>query len=400
MEFFEKAWPLAESGEGAFTQKAGAERNRLRVLGLIARRQCLSQRQITRATRLQASTVSNIVRDLKESGLVREGAPIEAERVGPKETELELVADAAWSLGVGLEPLGHRLTLANAAGHVLTQETLPPGMSVDELAALLPARLAELADRSGLAMGQFAGAGISVPGVVDSASGTILMSRSLGVTRFPLRQTIAEKLGHPVWVERNVACGAYAEHHIGAARDRDSFIYFLLRNDPGQPRVFGLALVIGEKIFHGSNSAAGEVDRNLLSACFTLASGQAGAADPLSDEASLDAFYRAWAEGLAGIVNLLDVSCLILSTNDERFTRDRFGIVRDTVDRNLIPVPGRRFDLLRSGMGLEGTVLGGALLALHRGLASRLGQRKAGSQTAASENNKPRTPRSPDRKRK
>ncbi|MDR1282719.1 MAG: ROK family transcriptional regulator [Opitutaceae bacterium] len=381
MEFFERAWPLAESGEGAFTQKAGAERNRLRVLGLIARRQCLSQRQITRATRLQASTISNIVRDLKESGLVREGSPIEAERVGPKETELEIVADAAWSLGVGLEPLGHRLALANAAGHVLAQETLPPGVPVDELAALLPVRLAELADRSGLAMEQFSGAGISVPGVVDSASGTILMSRALGLTRFPLRQTIAEKLGHPVWVERNVACGAYAEHHIGAARDRDSFIYFLLKNNPGQPRTFGLALVIGEKIFHGSNSAAGEVDHNLLPACSALASGQAGTPDSPADDASLDAFYRAWAEGLAGIVNLLDVSCLILSTNDERFTRDRFSLVRNMVEQNLIPIPDRRFDLLRSGMGQEGTLLGGALLALHRGLASRLGRHKSGKRT-------------------
>lgn len=369
MEFFEKAWPFTESSDGIFTQKLAAERNRLRIFGLIARRKCLSQRQLATTTRLQPSTVSNIVRSLKEAGIIREGAPIEADRVGPKEMELEIVASAAWSIGLNLDALNHRLVVVNALGHVLTQESLPPGLPVDELGAVLPDTITDLARRLGLDPAKLAGIGVSVPGAVNADTGVVLVSRSLNLSRYPLREKLELALGHPVWIERNVACGAYAEYHVGSARDRDSFVYFLLRSNPGHPDTFGLALVIGEKIFHGCNSAAGEVDRNIMTAPAPLAPG------PQTDEV-VAAFYQAYANGIAGIINLLDVSCLVLSSNDDRLTRARFDQINDAIQSNLIPVPDRRFDLLRSGMGLDGMVLGSALLALHRGLAAQLGCRR------------------------
>jgi predicted NBD/HSP70 family sugar kinase len=376
MEFFEKAWPFTESSDGIFTQKLAAEKNRLRILGLIARRKCLSQRQLATTTRLQPSTVSNIVRSLKESGIIREGAPIEADRVGPKEMELELVASAAWSIGLNLDALKHRLVVVNAMGHVLTQESLPPGLPVDELGSILPDTINDLATRLGLDPSKLAGIGVSVPGAVNADTGVVLVSRSLNLSRYPLREKLEHALGHPIWVERNVACGAYAEYQIGAARDRDSFVYFLLRSSPGQPDTFGLALVIGEKIFHGCNSAAGEVDSNIMTAPTALA-------PDLQNDANVAAFYQAYANGIAGIINLLDVSCLVLCSNDDRLTRSRFDQINQTIQTNLIPVPDRRFDFLRSGMGIEGMTLGSALLALHRGLAAQLGRlRKNPPETA------------------
>lgn len=309
------------------------------------------------------------MRSLKEAGIIREGAPIEADRVGPKEMELEIVASAAWSIGLNLDALNHRLVVVNALGHVLTQESLPPGLPVDELGAVLPDTITDLARRLGLDPAKLAGIGVSVPGAVNADTGVVLVSRSLNLSRYPLREKLELALGHPVWIERNVACGAYAEYHVGSARDRDSFVYFLLRSNPGHPDTFGLALVIGEKIFHGCNSAAGEVDRNIMTAPAPLAPG------PQTDEV-VAAFYQAYANGIAGIINLLDVSCLVLSSNDDRLTRARFDQINDAIQSNLIPVPDRRFDLLRSGMGLDGMVLGSALLALHRGLAAQLGCRR------------------------
>lgn len=367
MDFFEKAWPFTESGDGVFTQRAAADKNRLRILGLIARRRCLSQRQLALATGLQPSTVSNIVRLLKEQGIVRDGAPIEAERVGPKETELELAPESIWCAGVSLDPAGHRLALVNACGHVLAQESLPPGLDAEEIVPRIVEGIRGCAARAGLALNRLGGLGVSVPGVIDSEGGVVLISRALGLSRFSLRAPLEKALGCPVWVERNVACGAYAEHHAGVARGRDSFVYFLLRTDPEHPLSFGLALVIGEKVFHGCNSAAGEVDRNLLSTApfEKIALRQ-------TDEAKVDEFYEAFGRALTGIVNLLDISCLVLSSNDERLTGERIERLRAVIGAGLIPVPERRFDLLRSGMGIDGMMLGSALLALHRGLAAFL----------------------------
>lgn len=366
MDFFEKAWPFAESGDGVFTQRAAADKNRLRILGLIARRRCLSQRQLALATGLQPSTVSNIVRFLKEQGIVRDGAPIEAERVGPKETELELAPDCIWCAGVTLDSAGHRIALVNACGHVLAQETLPPGTPSDQIVLRVAEGVRTCAARAGLPLTRLGGLGVSVPGVVDSERGIVLISRGLGLSNLPLCEPFEEALGCPVWVERNVACGAYAEHHAGAARGRDSFVYFLLRSDSEHPLSFGLAVVIGEKVFHGCNSAAGEVDRNIFPVASPTWGGEAG------DASGADAFYGAFGRALTGIVNLLDVSCLVLSSNDERLTAERFERLCETVATGLVPVPERRFDLVRSGMGIDGILLGSALLALHRGLAALL----------------------------
>ncbi len=369
MELFEKAWPFAESGDDAFTQKAAASKNRLRILGLIARRRCLSQRQLVLATGLQASTVSNIVRAFKDQCLLRDGAAIEAERVGPKETEIELVPESLWCAGVSLDVLGHRLVLVNAAGHMLAQETLPSGIVADQIIHCIAEQLPACAARVGLDPARFGGLGISVPGVVDAESGTVLMSRSLNLKDFPLRAPLERALGRPVWVERNVTCGAYAEHHSGASRRRDSFIYFLLRTAPDNTIHFGLSLVIGEKIFHGCNSAAGEVDYHLLpSAHPSIRPG--GGTTP----ADADAFYAAFADTLASIVNLLDISCVVLSSNDDWLTPARFQRLQEVVATRLIPVPHRRFDLLRSTMGIDGVIVGSAQLALHRGLAARVAQ--------------------------
>jgi predicted NBD/HSP70 family sugar kinase len=364
MHLFDQPWPFVESSRGVFTQKAAADRNRLRILGLISRRRCRSQRQLVLATGLQPSTVSNIVRSLKTQGIIREGAPIEADRVGPKETQLDLAADSLWSCGVSLDVLGHRLLLVNAAGHVLAQDSLPPGLAPSDLAPQLADRIRAAAKDANLDLSKLGGIGISAPGVVDSTRGTVLISRSLGLKEFPLGPALAESLGCPVWVERNVDCGSYAEHHAGVARDQTTFIYFLLRCEADQPLSFGLSLVIEERIFHGSNSAAGEVDRNLLAESVTA---------PLRDrhcgEAATGAFYAAFAQTLAGIINLLDINCLVLSSNDDRLTAERLARLRESVANNLVPVPERRLQILRSGLGPDGVLLGSALLAAHRGLA-------------------------------
>lgn len=374
MDFFDRVWPFTESAEGIFNQKIAADQNRLRILGLIARRKCLSQRQLATTTGLQASTVSNIVRDLKGLGIIREGEAIEAERVGPKEMTLEVVAGVAWSVGLRLIDTGHRLIIVNALGHVLASETIPPGLSIDELLEVIPTRVHHLACRLGLDRSKLGGLGVSVPGVIDSENGMVLVSRSLHLASYPLREALQTALGTPVWIERDVACGAYVEHHTGIARDRESFVYLLIRSAPGRADTFGMALVIEEKIFRGCNSAAGEIDPNLLSNCAFQ-----GGLSARDTSERVDHFYVSCAASIASITNLLDIRCIVLCTDDAGLTQKRFQMLSETVQSLLVPVPNRQIDLLRSMQGDEGIVLGGALLALHRHLANEFERRRKGA---------------------
>lgn len=365
MKSFTNPWPFQNGGDGYSNLTSMAENNRMRVLGLIARRKYLSQRQLADATGMQRSTVSYIVRDLKELGIIREGVAIRADRVGPKETELEIVPNFAWSIGLQLDRAVHRLCVVNAMGHILTQETFPPGLSLSEVISALPRRVNDIAQRLSLPMDRLSGVGVSVAGVVDSEGGKVLVSRNLNLQSMALREELEAVMKCPVWVDRNVVCGAYAEHFMGAAQDRNSFLYFLLKTDEGRPQIFGLAMVIGEQIFRGCNSAAGEVDHTFLAKLFQKPTNW-------DDANSMDEFYRSCAEGLAGIVNLLDMSCMVLCSDDEQLTEERFQFLNDEVNADLVPVPGRRFELLRSGSGMDGMMIGAALLALHWSLATKL----------------------------
>lgn len=371
MEFLEQAWPFSETGEGSFNHQTTADLNRLRVLGLLVRRKCRSQRELTVTTGLRASTVSNIVRDMKSWGIVREGEPMDAERVGPKETELEMVGSAAWSVGVHLFGGGQRLTIVNAMGHVLASEASVGDVEIGAWMETLPKTIGKLTKQLGLNPSRLGGIGVTIPGVVDSGRGEILISRSLKVHSFPVSAPLRRALKCPVWVERDVVCGAYAEHYAGEVQDRPSFIYLMIRNAPEKADAFGLALVVEERLFRGCHSAAGEIDRNFLSNCQF----EVGASERDSDDS--DIFYKAFGASVGSIVNLLDVGCGVICCDDPAFTPERFSALHESVCGSLIPVPGRMFELRRSGMGHDGVVLGAALLASHRQLASRLGAERA-----------------------
>ncbi len=355
-------------------RSTAALHNRETVLSLISTTGALSQLQISRITQLQPSTVSYIIRELKAQGLVREGRSVPSERVGPKETLIEMNPAAAWSVGVNLDAMGNKLCLMNAAGHIVCHRTFPPEPNVAGFLESLPAVLEELINQHHLQMDEATVTAVSVPGVVNAATGLVLNSMSLSLENFPLAEMLEKRLQHPVVVERNTVCGAYAERYLGCARGSDHFVYFLARpqrsRDPGGRQYsFGLAMVMNGEVYHGFNSAAGELHGGLTPP-------QNGAAffpmGPFLEQADIAAALRPLGKSLAMLVDLLDPEMLVLCSDEELLTNDNLQTIKQTLMDSLIVVPGRKLQILRSPLGLDGTLYGAALMGLHRGLARRL----------------------------
>lgn len=366
VKFFDSDWPFSFGGSHPSNHQMLADGNRRNVLGLIARRKCLSQKDLAQHTKLRASTISNIIRLLKETGLVKDGAAISAGRAGPKEIALEVSPEYAWSVGLSLDQ--HcRLLAINAAGHILEQFDLPADPSLPQLLRTLPGLLTEIQSRQRLAWKDFAGIGVSVAGAVDADAGVVLLSRVLGEKLFPLRSTMEAALGVPIRVERNVNCGAYAEHFAGAARTVDSFLYFSITRHADDKCGFGLASVVEERIVRGNHSAAGEIDflleRLLPDTC---SSGR-----PILT----DSFCRSCGEAVAIIINLLDIDCVVLASNEVEMTEERQSLMKKFMSETLVTVPGRMIDLKRSPLQVAGPLLGSALLILHRKMVSDLIQK-------------------------
>jgi predicted NBD/HSP70 family sugar kinase len=308
--------------------------------------------------------------------LVREGKALPSERVGPKETLIEMNPTAAWSVGLTLDALGNKLCLMNASGHIICQRTFSPESNTPGFLDSVPSHLADLTGQYHLEMDETTVTTVSVPGVVNTATGCVLNSISLHLENYPLAEQLTKSLKHPVIVERNTVCGAYAERYQGCARTSDHFLYFLARPqisaETGDRQYsFGLAMVMNGEIYHGFNSAAGELHDGAILQPFQSERAFFPSGKVL-EQKDAAAALRPLGRNLASLVDLLDPEMLIICSDEQLLTNENLQILKSTIQESLIPVPGRKLEVTRSLLGIDGTLYGASLMGLHRGLKRRL----------------------------
>jgi len=357
--------------------------NREMVVSLISNLGPISQVRIAQLTQLRTSTVSYIVRELQTRGLVREGGLLPADRVGRKQTLIEISPNVAWSVGLSLDTTGNKLCLMNAVGHIICQYSFPSTPNVTEFLTVVPSLLDQHMTQSNLAPERAVGITVSVPGVVDPAAGMVLNSMSLHLTDYPLAGELSARVNQPVMVERNTACGAYAERYLGCARNSDHFLYFSARpqmaaNSKGRRYSFGLAMIMNGEIYRGHNSAAGELHS---SSFLQPMEDDAGAlpSGPFVRQKEIVAILRPLGRRLAYLVDVLDPEMLVLSSDDWLLTDENLQILKETILKCLIPVANRELEIARSPLGMDGVLFGAGLLSLHRGLKRCLKPLAAGN---------------------
>src|SRR5579863_4609598 len=101
--------------------------------------------------------------------------------------------------------------------------------------------------------GQFIGAGIGVPGIIDMERGMMRKSANLpGWSDYPVRDEIERRLGARVFLDNDANVAALGEKWLGAARDADDMAMITLGTG------IGGAIVLNGKIFYGMSGMAGE----------------------------------------------------------------------------------------------------------------------------------------------
>ncbi len=99
-----------------------------------------------------------------------------------------------------------------------------------------------------------AGIGIGSTGPLDLDAGLILECPQLpNMHFFPLRKTIQDHFGIPVYLNNDANCLIYGESIFGAAADKKSVVGFTLGTG------IGCAVVLDKKILNGSTGTAGEI---------------------------------------------------------------------------------------------------------------------------------------------
>lgn len=217
----------------------------------------LSRADVARHTALTGQTVSNLVRELIDLGLVLETAR-RIEGRGAPSTDLTINPDGAFSIGLDFNRDHLTGVLVDLAGTVRQRahreiELPTPAEALDMMAEMAES----LITRQGVARERVCGVGIGVPGLMEPATqgdGYVVTPTAFaGWHDVPLATWLDRRLDLPVMLENNATAAAVGERWYGAGREIDTFFYVFLGSG------LGGGLIIDGRPFEGATGNAGEL---------------------------------------------------------------------------------------------------------------------------------------------
>ncbi|HVH30223.1 MAG TPA: ROK family transcriptional regulator [bacterium] len=237
-------------------------RNRQRVIEVLRTKGQISQAEIARATGLSRTTVSTLIADLKESGLVSElDVKTSDGRGGRPAVRLVLHNPAQFVGGIDFGHSHVQVAVGDLAHNVLAERRCDLDVNhhapeaLDAAARMFGEVLAEL----GLERRHVIAAGMGIPGPVARDRGTAGSATILpGWVGLRIASEMTERLGVPVEIENDANLGALAELTWGAGRDCSNFAYIKAATG------IGAGIVIDGQLLRGASGTAGEIGHTTL----------------------------------------------------------------------------------------------------------------------------------------
>lgn len=179
-----------------------------------------SRARIAADTGLNKATVSSLVAELVERGLLREGSADSTRALGRPGQLVELDGTGVCGVGAEINVDYLAVTALDLAGDTVSERRVPldaahldPGTTLDRLADLIREAVAAVDARGG----QVAGVTLAVPGLVQGDTGELKLAPNLGWGEIPVVREMRERLGAPSYPlhvdnEANLAAlAAYSE---------------------------------------------------------------------------------------------------------------------------------------------------------------------------------------------
>ncbi len=185
--------------------------NRQIVLNYVREREPISRAEIARETALQRSTVSAIIDDLQNDGLVEEIG--EGESTGGRPpTMLRLRTAGPIAIGVAVTPSVTTIATSDLAGRVLGQEAFATEPDPDRTFGRVVEYIEKLLDRKS---GSIESIGVSLPGLVDPSTGTAIYVPYFKWRDIPVARMISSATNLPVTLDNDANAVALAELWFG-----------------------------------------------------------------------------------------------------------------------------------------------------------------------------------------
>lgn len=243
----------SEVGLPKLTAQQLKEHNQRLVLKAVYSGQAASRAAIALETGLTRPTVSQMVGELLEIGLVREQGP--GESSGGKPPTLLGFNDEAHQI-LALH-LGGRQTLGvvtDLRGRILKRVSRPTDQTSDE--SVLEGLFVVLDELHARATRPLLGVGVSTPGLVDLRTGVVRYSTHLKWHELPLSDRLSARYRDdvPIIVDNDANLAALGERVFGVGGGVDNMVMVMVGTFG-----IGAGIIVNGEIFRGAVGGAGEI---------------------------------------------------------------------------------------------------------------------------------------------
>lgn len=225
--------------------------NRGLVLRLIASGECTSRIELSRSTGLAKMTVSNIVSEFLERGLIKESEEELTEACGRNPRKLKISHHAPKAAGLlifrdRIEAVLCTLDLQILdTEHIYFQELTREKMMEYAYRAL---------DRILEKEKNLLGIGAAVIGPVDTREGILLNPpRFYGIEHVKILEALKARYPYPIYLDHDNNSAALAEKLYGAGKDCQDFLFLGISNG------IGSGVISGGEVYHSSRGLSPEI---------------------------------------------------------------------------------------------------------------------------------------------
>lgn len=241
------------SRSAAGSQSALREANTAKIVDAVKRFGGLTQVELAEATALSAATISAIVKELSQTGLV-ETRP--TSRSGRRARLVTMARRSGLVIAAHVTARGIRVRLADTGQEIVEERRLPlpPDHPMDTVLDRTAVLIFEMLQMIGSEPDELLGVCLAIPAPIDPATGMITFSGLMpGWEDAPIAATLAQRLGCPVIVENDANMAALAEATLGAARGVPDSITVVAADGTGA------GIVIDSRLHRGADGTAGEI---------------------------------------------------------------------------------------------------------------------------------------------
>ena len=221
----------------------------------------ISRAELAKKSGLNPATVTHIVRELIDQGLIEDTGNTKSQGGRPSSL-LQVRSEAGYVIAVHLDRYFMRAMITNLnlgerveSELVATRSTSSSEINISSLLDLIDG----LIKKSGIDISKLLGIGICSPGPLDSKKGILLSPPNFpGWPDTPIRKLVQDRFHLHTFLDQNANACAYAEKLFGEDRESDNFVFIL-----AETGLSGGIFIEGD-VYRGETDIAGEIGHTTI----------------------------------------------------------------------------------------------------------------------------------------